>query len=264
MWRFCAPVKAPASWPNSSLSSSSDGIAAVFSATNGLRERGDSWCSACATSSLPVPVSPVISTDSGACARRPIARNSARIAGVSPISWGVGAASLSWAASAASSASGKVRAASATASSRSNGLDRNSCAPPRNAPAVLATSVYADITITGSCGCVAFSVSSSTRPSSPGMRTSVNSRSGAPRAPRACRAAAALSKPSTVYPASRSAVASTKRTERSSSTTQMRRASADVAVARRSMDMTFLIGVVRRLRQQQGEDRVAGARAVGQ
>jgi hypothetical protein len=29
-WRFVAPVKAPASCPNSSLSSSSAGIAAVF------------------------------------------------------------------------------------------------------------------------------------------------------------------------------------------------------------------------------------------
>ena len=47
----------------------------------GLRARGDSRCSARATSSLPVPVSPVISTDSGACARRPMARNSSRIAG---------------------------------------------------------------------------------------------------------------------------------------------------------------------------------------
>ena len=42
---------------------------------------------------------------------------------------------------ATSPASGRVRAAKATASSRSKGLDRNSCAPPRNAPAVLATSV---------------------------------------------------------------------------------------------------------------------------
>jgi hypothetical protein len=37
-------------------------------------------------------------------------------------------------------AAGRARA-SATASSRSKGLDRNSCAPPRKAPAVLATSV---------------------------------------------------------------------------------------------------------------------------
>ncbi len=70
-----------------------------------------------------------------------MARNSARIAGVSPIS-----SALPWldtgnAASATPPASGNARAASATASSRSNGLDRNSCAPPRNAPAVLATSV---------------------------------------------------------------------------------------------------------------------------
>ena len=39
------------------------------------------------------------------------------------------------------SAAGSARAARATASSRSKGLDRNSWAPPRNAEAVLATSV---------------------------------------------------------------------------------------------------------------------------
>ena len=143
-WRRCAPVNAPASWPNSSLSSSSAGIAAVLSATNGLPARGDSRCSARATSSLPVPVSPVTSTDSGACASRPIARNSVCIAGVSPTSasasdGATGAASP--AASALPALAPSVRAASATASSRSKGLDRNSCAPPRNAPAVLAMSV---------------------------------------------------------------------------------------------------------------------------
>ena len=119
-------------------------MAAVFSATNGPADRGDSRCSACATSSLPVPVSPVISTDNGACASRPIARNSARMAGVSPISSGAPAASTACvgsAAAAATASAGSARAASATASSRSNGLDRNSCAPPRNALAVLATSV---------------------------------------------------------------------------------------------------------------------------
>src|SRR3546814_5981724 len=67
------------------------------------------------------------------------------IAGVSPTS-----ASLSGSATdsgsrcvspASASRCASTRRASATASSRSKGLDRNSCAPPRNAPAVLATSV---------------------------------------------------------------------------------------------------------------------------
>ena len=61
--RASAPVKAPFSWPNSSLSSSSRLIAAQFTATNGrAAPRGCGSWSACATSSLPVPISPRIST----------------------------------------------------------------------------------------------------------------------------------------------------------------------------------------------------------
>src|SRR3989475_1531716 len=57
-----APVKAPFSWPNSSLSSSVSGIAAQFTATNGLLRRGErSWIPR-ATSSFPVPDSPSIRT----------------------------------------------------------------------------------------------------------------------------------------------------------------------------------------------------------
>ena len=54
--RACtAPVNAPRECPNSSASSSASGIAAQFSTTIGLFARGLSRCSACATSSLPVP-----------------------------------------------------------------------------------------------------------------------------------------------------------------------------------------------------------------
>ena len=57
-----APVKAPFSWPNSSLSSRPVGMAAQFSLTNVRSWRGLSWCRARAISSLPVPVSPQIMT----------------------------------------------------------------------------------------------------------------------------------------------------------------------------------------------------------
>ena len=57
-----APVKLPFMWPNSSLSISSPGIAAQFTSTNGPWARGDSAWIARATSSLPVPFSPRIST----------------------------------------------------------------------------------------------------------------------------------------------------------------------------------------------------------
>ena len=57
-----APVNAPFSWPNSSLSSSSVGSAAQFTLTSGLFRRGERWWIARDTSSLPTPLSPRIST----------------------------------------------------------------------------------------------------------------------------------------------------------------------------------------------------------
>ena len=48
--------------PNSSLSISSDGIAAQLSSMKALVRRPDASCSARATSSFPAPLSPVIST----------------------------------------------------------------------------------------------------------------------------------------------------------------------------------------------------------
>ena len=60
--RSAAPVNAPFSWPKISLSISVSGIAAQFTATNGRDLRGLRSCSVRATSSLPVPLSPVIST----------------------------------------------------------------------------------------------------------------------------------------------------------------------------------------------------------
>ncbi len=56
-----APVNAPRSCPNSSLSSSSRGTAAQLTLTNGASCRSEKWWIARATSSLPVPVSPQIS-----------------------------------------------------------------------------------------------------------------------------------------------------------------------------------------------------------
>ena len=56
-----APVKDPLRWPNSSLSSKSLGMAPQFTGINGPRARSEQLCSALATSSLPVPLSPKIS-----------------------------------------------------------------------------------------------------------------------------------------------------------------------------------------------------------
>ena len=55
-----APVKAPRTWPKSSASSSASGMALQLSATNWCARRVLLWWIARATTSLPVPVSPVI------------------------------------------------------------------------------------------------------------------------------------------------------------------------------------------------------------
>ena len=57
-----APVKAPRSWPKSSDSSSWSGSAAQLMATNGPWLRREPWWMKRATTSLPVPDSPVSST----------------------------------------------------------------------------------------------------------------------------------------------------------------------------------------------------------
>ncbi len=55
-------MNAPRSWPNSSDSMISFGIAPQLSATKARERRGELWWIAFATSSLPVPDSPTIRT----------------------------------------------------------------------------------------------------------------------------------------------------------------------------------------------------------
>ena len=57
-----APVKAPLSWPKSSLSSSGVAMAAQLIATNGPSLRSLQACSVRAATSFPTPLSPVSST----------------------------------------------------------------------------------------------------------------------------------------------------------------------------------------------------------
>jgi hypothetical protein len=80
--RLSAPVKAPRSWPNSSLSTSPAEIAPQLTLTKG-RSRRLLWLwMARATSSLPVPVSPKISTVlsvAATCSTRPSSRRSAGV-----------------------------------------------------------------------------------------------------------------------------------------------------------------------------------------
>ena len=57
-----APVKEPRTWPNISLSISSEGMAAQLSSRNGRSRRGENAWMARAISSLPVPLSPQMKT----------------------------------------------------------------------------------------------------------------------------------------------------------------------------------------------------------
>ena len=68
--RKAAPVKAPFSWPNSSLSNRFSVRPVQSTATKGLSRRPLASCTAWATSSLPVPVSPSNSTVAWAGATR--------------------------------------------------------------------------------------------------------------------------------------------------------------------------------------------------
>ncbi len=75
----CAPVKAPLAWPNSSDSSSSEGSAAQLIATKGFDLRSLLAWSARASTSLPEPLSPRITTDASVWATVAALANSSRI-----------------------------------------------------------------------------------------------------------------------------------------------------------------------------------------
>ena len=77
-------MKAPFTWPNSSLSSRVSGIAAQLMATNGPSLRPLFAWSALATSSLPVPLSPVMSTVVSVSATRVTSSHILSIAGLVP------------------------------------------------------------------------------------------------------------------------------------------------------------------------------------
>ena len=167
----CAPVKAPRSWPNNSLSSKSLGMAAVLIATNGPLVRGECLCNARATSSLPEPDSPVISTVTLLCDSRPMARNTSCMAGAWPsIS---GAAAMRSSATSSRWLSSTARRINSTARGKSKGLGRYSKAPPWNAETALSRSENAVMMMTGKPGCLALILSSRSSPEPPGMRMSL-------------------------------------------------------------------------------------------
>ena len=82
--RPVAPVNAPFSWPKSSFSSRASGMAAQLMATKGPLARAESWWRARLISSLPVPLSPRMSTVASVAAARWIASIVSLRAGSSP------------------------------------------------------------------------------------------------------------------------------------------------------------------------------------
>ncbi len=80
-----APVKLPFSWPKSSDSISSSGMAAQLTCTSCRSRRAEARWRARATSSLPVPLSPVISTVALVGAALSMVSRSLRIAAAAPI-----------------------------------------------------------------------------------------------------------------------------------------------------------------------------------
>ena len=114
--RASAPEKAPFSWPNSSDSSRFSGIAAQFSATNGPPARRERRWMKRASTSLPVPDSPLISTEASAPATCSARRIIACMAG--------SRATMAWLSPSAAARMAAIR-------SGSGGRGRNSRAPAR-------------------------------------------------------------------------------------------------------------------------------------
>ena len=80
-----APVKAPRSWPNSSLSSSVSGMAPQLTDTKRCVARGLEKWMARAISSLPVPLSPWMSTVEAVRATRSMRVKTTRIRELRPM-----------------------------------------------------------------------------------------------------------------------------------------------------------------------------------
>ena len=175
----CAPVNAPRSCPNSSLSIRSRGMAAMLRATNGRARRGLKSCSARATSSLPVPDSPSTSTVRLVFTTRATTRYTRCIAGDRP-TIGKSSGEVSAADGAGTRVSAMARRTVATSSSRSNGFGKYSKAP--RSPARRAVSIVdrALITMTGRSGRTFRTRGSKSRPLPDGIATSVMTRSPAP------------------------------------------------------------------------------------
>ena len=181
-FRCDAPVNAPFSWPNSSVSSSVSGMAAQLMATNGPSLRVLSAWSARANSSLPVPLSPSRSTVVSVAAARCSATDTCLSFASSPTICG---APRRWASSSRrirfSVASRRCASARSTMSRRwsgSTGLARKSRAPSFIAATASWMLPNAVMTMTGSCGSKSFAARNTPKPSPSVRRRSDSTTAG--------------------------------------------------------------------------------------
>ena len=167
--RSVAPVKEPRSWPNISLSTRSRGIAAQLTEMNGFRARGENRWIALATSSLPLPDSPRISTRASVWATWAINWRSRSIGALDPtrVGWGPSAARRArFSAWVRTSVSAERSATSSD--SGASGFSRNWNAPICTARTASASCALPLIMITGMSRSPARICSNVARPSGPG------------------------------------------------------------------------------------------------
>ena len=151
-----AEVKAPRSWPNSSLSISSEGMAAQLTSTNGAAARTLLACSQRATSSFPVPFSPVISTRASHGATLSISWRTCSISGETPMirsAWAECARRRRTGGAAGGACAGAglsmVRCSDCSSRFMSMGFVRKSCAPLRTALTAVSIDVSAERAMNG-------------------------------------------------------------------------------------------------------------------
>ncbi|MNE12339.1 hypothetical protein D3C80_1051330 [compost metagenome] len=183
MRRLLAPVKAPASWPNSSLSTTDSASAPALIATNGPSRRADRSCRARATTSLPLPVSPRISTSALVRASAATCWRRRAMPGDRPIRRPSRASRpdrvwRSWRFSSTRRRMARARRTPSSRVSLGKGFSRKSQAPARIACTASGTSPWPVIRITGSSPSRSCTWPSSCRPSRPGMRMSLTTTPG--------------------------------------------------------------------------------------
>jgi hypothetical protein len=123
--RWTAPVNAPRSWPNSSLSNSVSGRLAQSTVSKGPAARRDARWTARAAISFPVPLSPTTRSGTSESATAPIRLKTSCIAGERPTRRACGSASAEPPGTAAAAArAARARSAAPATWARSIGFGR--------------------------------------------------------------------------------------------------------------------------------------------